>query len=245
MHRLFSIRPYGSGKILAFAAVIVFFQSACLFWGKKEAVMPTAPVRIAFLPFNTPEGSQKLQWASMAVPIMMAKISEKAEGFDPVPLWETMRFAIESTGDSRTMDQESAVYVANWLNAKWSVMGSLTQETKDRLTLLMDFIPSRDGEIPFRYVKTIQVDSVDLNIRKAFGQFLNYVSARPMDPKGELKTTLASLRQLAEVLNREYGWTVPAEPGNAQEIVSNLVQSDPRLARFLFRPALYPGLEDK
>ncbi|MBN2317738.1 MAG: hypothetical protein JXR49_01610 [Acidobacteria bacterium] len=244
-HCMLSTKGCGHIRILALAVMIVFLQSACLFRGKKEAVMPSAPVRVAFLPFNTPEGDEGLRWASMAMPIMMAKISEKAEGMDPVPLWETMRFAIESTGSSRTIDQESAAYVANWLNSEWSVMGSLSQENKDKITLIVDFISPREDEIPFRYTKTIKMDAVDFNIRKAFRQFLNYVSARPMDPKGDGKTSLASLRQLAEVLNGEYGWTVPAQPGEAEEIVSNLIQSDLRLARLLFNPSTYTVLEEK
>jgi hypothetical protein len=242
---LLSINGSGYTAILALAAMIVLSQSACLFRGKKEAVMPSAPVRIAFLPFNTPEGDKDLQWASMAMPVMMAKISEKAEGMDPVPLWETMQFAIESTGTSRTITQESAAYVANWLNAKWSAMGSFSKEKKDKTTLLVDFISPRDDEIAFRYTKNIKMDAVDYNVRKAFKEFLNYVSARPMDQKGSEKTSLASLRQLAEVLNREYGWTVPAKPGEAKEVVSNLAQSDLRLARLLFNPITYPILEDK
>jgi len=235
----------GRGTILALAVILALTQSACLFWGKKEAVMPSAPVRVAFLPFNTPEGAEDFRWASMAMPVMMAKISEKAEGMEPAPLWETMQYAIESTGSSRTIDQESAAYVANWLNSKWSAMGTLSRDGKDKITLLVDFISPRDDEIAYRYTKKIKMDAVDINVRKAFREFLNYVSAKPMDQKGEIKASLASLRQLAEVLDREYGWTVPAEPGKAQEIVSNLAQSDLRLARHLFNPATYPILEDK
>ena len=207
--------------------------------------MPTTPVRIAFLPFNTPEGNEDLRWVSMAMPVMMAKVSEKAKGMDPVPLWETIQFAIESTGGSRTVTPESATYVANWLNAKWSAIGNLSQEKKDKLTLMIDFISPREEDIAFRYVKTIKMDTVDLNVREAFEQFLNYVSARPMDEKTDQKTSLASLRLLAEALEREYGWTVPAQPGKAQEIVSNLAQSDLWLARFLFNPNTYSVLESK
>ena len=241
---LLSMNGSGHTAILALAAMILLSQSACLFRGKKEAIMPSAPVRVAFLPFNTPEGGDEgLGWVSMAMPVMMAKISEKAEGMDPVPLYETMRFVIESTGASRTITQESASYVANWLNAEWSAMGSFSQEKKDKTTLLIDFISPRDDEIAYRYIKNIKMDAVDYNVRKAFREFLNYVSARPMDPKGGGKTSLASLRQLAEALNREYGWTIPAEPGKAGEIVSNLAQSDLRLARLLFNPTTYPILE--
>jgi hypothetical protein len=233
----------GRGAILAIAVIGFFLQSACLFKGKQEAVMPSAPVRVAFVPFNTPEGNEQLRWASMAMPILLAKVSEKAEGMDPVPLWESIRYAIESTGSSRTITQESAAYVANWMNSKWSVMGALSQEKNDKITLLMDFIPSREDAIPFRYIKTIKMDAVDYNVQKAFQQFLNYVSAKPMETQKEQTTSLASLRQLAEALDREYGWSAPAERGEADEIVSNLAQSDLRLARFLFNPNTYQVLK--
>ena len=148
---LFSGRS-GRGTILALAVMTVLLQSACLFKGKKEAVMPSAPVRVAFVPFNTPEGSQELRYASMAMPILLTKISQNAEGLEPLPLWESMRYAIESTGSTRTVTQESAAYVANWMNSKWSVMGTLSQGKSNKITLMMDFIPSRDDSIPFRYV---------------------------------------------------------------------------------------------
>ena len=57
---LLSINGSGHTAILALAAMIVLSQSACLFKRNKEAVMPSAPVRIAFLPFNTPEGDKDL-----------------------------------------------------------------------------------------------------------------------------------------------------------------------------------------
>ncbi len=245
IRRSFSTHRSGRLTILILAFLFLLLPSACLFKGKKEAVMPSAPVRMAFLPFNTPEGNEDLRWASMAMPVMMAKVSEKAEGIDPVPMWETMRFAIESTGSSRTITQNSAAYVANWLNAKWAAMGNLSQEKKDSVTVMVDFISPREEEIPFRFIKTIKMDAVNFNIQKGFKQFLNYVSAKPMEAKNVQTASLASLRQLAEVLNREYGWTVPAEPGKAEEIVSNLAQSDRRLARLLFNPNTYSILKDE
>jgi len=235
----------GRGAILALAAMVFFLQSACLFKGKKEAVMPSAPVRVAFIPFNTPEGSTQLRWASLAMPILLAKISERAEGMETVPLWESVRYAIESTGNSRTVTQESAAYVANWMNSKWCVMGTLSQAKNDKITLLMDFIPSREDDIPFRFIKTMKMDEVDYSVQKAFQEFLHYVSAKPLETQKGKTTNLASLRQLAEALDREYGWSVPAERGQADEIVSNLFQSDPQLARSLFNPNTYSILKDE
>jgi hypothetical protein len=181
----------------------------------------------------------------MAMPIMMAKISEGSQGLEPVPLWETMPFTLESVGNSRTITPKDAAYVSNWLNSKWSAIGELSQEKKDQVTLMVDFIPPQDTVVPFRYIKAVKMESIDLNIQKSLAQFLNYISARPLERSKGKQTSLPSLRQLAETANREYGWTVPAEPGKAQEIVANLAQSDIRLARFLFNPANYPVLKDK
>jgi hypothetical protein len=230
--------------VVASALLIAFLNSACLFRGNKSAVIPSAPVRIAFLPFNTPEGNNDLRWASMAMPIMMAQITKNSQGLEVAPLWETMQFALESVGRSRVVTDQSAAYVANWLSANWSAMGELTQEKKDEVTLLVDFIPARDTNLPFRYVKSVKMDSVDLNVRKSFSQFLNYISARPLEREESRRTSLVSLRQLAEALDREYGWTVPAEQGEAEEIVANLAKSDMQLARYLFNPSVYPILEE-
>jgi hypothetical protein len=237
-------RP-GHAVIVVLALMVAFMNSSCLFRGQKSAVMPSAPVRIAFLPFNTPEDDKDLQWASMAMPIMMAKITQRSQRLELAPLWETMQFTLESVGNSRLVTEDSAAYVANWLSAKWSSMGELSQDNKNKVSLMIDFIPSRETNIPFRYVKTVKMDTIDRNVRKSFEQFLNYISSRPMERSKISQTSLASLRQLAEALDREYGWSVPAEPGEAQEIVANLAQSDIRLARHLFNPAVYPILKEE
>lgn len=252
IHRRYSIthcKPSAlkSGRvaIVALALLVASFNSSCIFRGNKSAVMPSAPVRIAFLPFNTPKNNKDLRWAAMAMPIMMAKITQKSQGVELAPLWETMQFTLEFVGSSRVVTAESAAYVANWLSSKWSAMGELSQDNKDKVSLMVDFIPARDLNIPFRYVKTVRMDSIDMNIQKSFKQFLNYISARPLERSKGKQTSLTSLRQLAETLDREYGWTVPAEPGEAEEIVGNLANSDIRLARYLFNPAIYPVLQEK
>jgi hypothetical protein len=66
-----------------------------------------------------------------------------------------------------------------------------------------------------------------------------------MEKTREKHITLASLRQLAEAVDKEYGWTAAAEPGKSEEIVANLVQSDRPLAQYLFNPSLYPSIQDK
>lgn len=206
--------------------------------------MPATPVSIAFLPLNTPEGDKDLQWASMAMPIMMDLIARDSETLKPVPLWETMRFTLESVGNSRTVMQQNAAYAANWLNAKWAAVGSLSKGKGDKVTLMVDFIPPDDTTIPFRYLKNVNMNDIDANVRKAFNQFLGYISAPVMDKTKGKHITLASLRQLAEAVDKEYGWTVAADPGKSEEIVANLIQSDRPLAQYLFNPSLYSILQD-
>lgn len=234
----------GHRAILALVLVAAVSQSACLFKGSKNAVMPSAPVRVAFLPFNTPEGDTEFRWASLAMPVMLAMVAKDAQALEPVPLWESMRVTLESVRNSRTVTQRDAAYVANWLNLKWAVIGDLSGKSGEMVTLLVDFIPPQDEDIPFRYIKKARIDAFDVHTRKSFKQFLEYISAPPMDDVKGRHIALPSLRQLSEALDREYGWTVTAEPGNAQEIVANLAQSDMRLARFLFSPRLYPAIEN-
>jgi len=62
--------------VVAFAALFLVFQSACIFSKKSttEAAV-TSPVRVVLLPFNVGE-NKDLYWASLAAPILMAKAGE-------------------------------------------------------------------------------------------------------------------------------------------------------------------------
>lgn len=242
------IAPASKMSFLGIAVLLLvaaLLPSACFLRGEKRAIMPTAPIRVAFLPFNVPEENKDLQWTSMAVPVMLTMISRESEVLEPIPMYETMRFTLESVRNSRTVVPANAAYVANWLNSKWSVMGETATENKERISLLMDFIPPQDTRVPFRYLKKIRTDDFDANVRKAFDQFLYYLSAPLPEKKGRKHISLISLRQLAAALDKEYGWTVTAEPGTSEEVVANLAQSDPWLARQLFNPTLYSILQDK
>jgi len=174
----------------------------------------------------------------MAMPIMMAKISQRAPALDPVPLWESMPTALEAAGNSRSFTPESAAYVATWLTAKWAAMGEFTPVQKD-YSLMVDFIPAKSTLIAFRYIKTGTADSVEPNLNRSIEQFLGYLVASPIQTAKAKAQGMTSLKKLAEAIDREYGWSVEAEPGKAQEIAASLAQSDARLARFLFNPTLY------
>lgn len=240
-----SLLRTGSWKHLAAASaiLILLLQPACLFKkGKsKPAVPTTSSMRMVLLPFNLPAGGEDLRWAVLAAPIMMAKISLRSKDIEVVPIWETMPTAIEAAGVSRSITPESATSVGTWLTAKWAIMGEISPDKKG-VSIIVDFIPAKSSLVAFRYFQKGKIDAAGYGFNQAYQQFLHYSMAAPL-AEGEGKHQgLTSLKDLAEALDREYGWFVNAEPGKAQQIVSDLARSDDRLARLLFNPALYPAI---
>jgi hypothetical protein len=220
----------------------LFFQFAC---ASKKSVTPlyaTSPVRVALLPFNIPDGNDDLRWVAIASPIMMAMTSEYARDLEVIPLWESMPIAKEAAGASRIFTQQSAENAAQWLSAKWAIMGELAP-AESRISAIIDFIPASSDSVPFRFIKTGRPNRIGSSFDKAFQQFLRYLLARPLEKKRKERPDMTSQRTLAEAIDREYGWFVDEEPGKAQEIVAKLLKSDPHLARFLFNPSIYPILK--
>jgi hypothetical protein len=220
--------------------LFLFSQSAC-FKKHKVPSVSTGPTRIALLPFDTSAENKDLRWTAMAGPILMAKASENAPDLVIIPLWQTMRTSIASAGASRSFDEDSAASTANWLGAKWSILG-LIKPTKTSASLMIDFIPGKSNQVAFRYIKATNMDSFGQAFHEAARQFLRYLSANLPEPIEGNGLDLNSIKDLAQVLDREYGWFEDADPGKAQEIVAGLARSDERLARLLFDPALYPVL---
>ena len=242
-------------KILAFARsraliassimLVAFLQSACFFSKKsKTDIAPTAPVRLVLLPFNVPQSNADLRWTALAAPILMAKTGGIAQNLEIVPLWQTMPYALENGGASRMFTQDSAVNVANWLSAKWIVLGEITP-TKRGVSMVVDFIPTRSSMVPFRYVKSGGLDEVGDGFYDAYNQFLRYLVAKPLSQPRNEKVTITSMKELAETLDREYGWFVDAEPGRASDALKQLMTTDELLARSVFSPVLYPSLAEK
>jgi hypothetical protein len=235
--------PYGLRLLATSVLILIVFQSAC---GKKSKAVfsPPSPARIAFLPLNVPEDQKDLQWVALAAPIMLAQVCERAPDLEAVPLWETMPVAIESAGASRIFTDTSAESAAGWLSAEWGVMGEVSPARRNRISLIVDFIPVRSKQIPFRYMKTARIDTIANYFPTAFSQFLRYLTARPLEKnkKGD-NPKLSSMKAVAEALDREYGWFVEPDPGNAHEIVNELMQRDEKLARFLFNANTYPQLK--
>ncbi len=256
------------GLSLAAASVILLFllQSGCFHKKSKAPLATIGPVRIVFLPFNVPADNADLRWTALAAPILMAKASEQAPDLVVVPFWEAMPTIIQSGGASRTFTQETAASVAAWLTAKWATFGDIspvkpravkprtsktdisetgvqyTPTPKTSMYMMVDFIPSKSNQVPFRYQKTGAIDSLGSGFPEAFKQFLRYLVARPLQPAKADLPSMTSMKSLAEALDREYGWFMDADPGKAQEVVADLARTDERLARILFNPSLYPVL---
>jgi cell division septation protein DedD len=223
--------------------LILIVQPACLF--RKKAAVPQAPplsFRIAYLPLNMSVENSPERWLSLAVPVVMAKVGERAPDLEPVPLWEVMPVAVEAAGVSRIITAETAAYVASRLAAKWATEGDITLR-KDRVQLTVDFIPTKTTTVPFRYEKLTSIDALDRHFEDAFEQFLRYLVARPMTrDEDQEPMDSTSLKEVATALDREYGWFVTAEPGKSDKVVADLARSDNRLARLLFNPSLYPSI---
>jgi hypothetical protein len=235
--------PVRAGILLAISAILfLLFQSACLFKKKSKAeTVSTSSVRLALLPFNVPAENKDLRWAALAAPILMAKTAEQAKNLEIIPIWESMPIARDNAGSTRTITADSAANSANWLAAKWSVMGELIPG-KSGVTIIIDFIPASNSLIPFRYLKTGKLESFGTGFYDAYNEFLRYLVAKPLDSNHGNVPNMAAMKSVAEALDREYGWFVEAEPGKAQEIVNELKHSDELLARSLFSADLYPAL---
>jgi hypothetical protein len=226
--------------IIALAGMSMISQSGCA-KKKKVALTPVTGVRLALLPFSVPTGNKDLRWAALAAPVMMAKVSEYSKDVEIMPLWQSMPIALEAAGASRSLAADSAAYIASWLAAKWSVMGEITP-TKNGVSFMIDIIPDRSTQVPFRFSKSGEIDGVAAQIPLAYNQFFYYLGTRKLAPIDKKLPTLTSMKSVAEALDREYGWFVEAEPGKAQQVVASLASTDMRLARLLFNPSLYPVL---
>ncbi len=228
--------------VLAVLALLV--QPACLFHKKKAAVpetVPAVPTRVVLLPFNLPAGNTELRWVSIAAPILLAKTMEGSPDLEVVPIWQGMPIAVEAAGQAREVTPEIAAYVASRLAAKWATEGQLTP-AKEGIALTLDFIPAKATMIAFRFQKDARVDALGIQFQEATKQFLEYLVARPPAKAGSKLPETGSLKELADALDREYGWYSDANPGKADAVVANLIRADANLARLLFNPGLYPAL---
>jgi hypothetical protein len=236
-------RPNGLRLLAVSALILISFQSAC---GKKtRAVMaPAEPAKVAFLPLNVSGDQEDIRWVALAAPVLMAQVCERAPDLTAIPLWESMPVAVDSAGASRIFTDASAEAAASWLSAQWGAMGEVSPAKRERISFIVDFIPVRGKQIPFRYMKTGRPDTISEGLPNAFTQFLRYLTARPLEKTREANPKMTSMKWVAEALDLEYGWFVEAQPGKAQETIERLMSEDKEdLARFLFSPKTYPQLQ--
>ncbi|MBN2338164.1 MAG: hypothetical protein JXP48_06450 [Acidobacteria bacterium] len=240
-------RRAGARTGLLMLAAAALLLSPLLTGCAKKGRVPVAdagPVRIVVLPFSVPEDDPELRWAAMAGPLLMARASQQYPDFVVIPLWETMPTAIASAGAARSFNDEAAASAANWLGAKWAVMGSVTHRKGSAYTLMIDFIPTGSSDVPYRYIKTRRMESMGPAFLASIRQFLRFATGRILPlPKVKLPG-LDRMKPAAEALDREYGWFVEADPGSAGAIVEDMAPAEKGLARLLFNPALYPALAE-
>jgi hypothetical protein len=229
--------------LIAASAVMIFSQSACTKKG-KVSTPNVGPIRVVLLPFSVPEGNKDLQWTALAPPVLLAKVSEQFPDLVIIPLWESMPTAIASAGASRSFNDESAASVAGWFGAKWAIMGEITPYKKSGFSVVIDFIPAKGTDVPFRYLKTRRLESMGPAFYTSLRQFLRFVMDKPFPPSKKKFPGLNQMKALAEALDKEYGWFVTADPGNAQNAIGEMAPADKTLGRVLFSPTMYPELAD-
>lgn len=248
------IRPRGGGAprsartirlcAPALIAGLLLFQFGCLLFHRHRtpaaAPVPQSPIRIAFLPLNTPPDNPETRWLSLAAPIIFAKAGENAPDLEIVPFWESMPVTVQLLGTSRSIGPDQAAYIAGLLTAKWATAGEFAA-AKNGISVLVDFMPAKEILIPFRYERQTNLDSLQGNFREALTQFVRYQVVKPTATEVSTED-VAALRELAQALDLEYGWFVPADPGKSEKVVTNLAKSDNRLAQVLFNPNLYPAI---
>lgn len=228
--------------ILAAATLLLSLGQAGCARKTRVPVADAGPMRIVVLPFSVPEDDPELRWAAMAAPMLLARTGMHYPDFVVIPLWESMPTAIASAGAARSFNDESAAAAANWLGAKWAVMGAITRRKGSAYSLVVDFIPAKSSDVPYRYIKTRRMESMGTAFLASIRQFLRFSTGRIL-PLPRVKVPgLDRMRPAGEALDREYGWFVEAGPGTAGAIVNDMAPAEKELARLLFNPALYPGL---
>jgi hypothetical protein len=229
--------------IFLLAAIPVLVSLGSIGCGKKAKARPAVagPVRVVLLPFTVPEKDKDIQWAAMAAPALIVKASRHNPDIIVVPFWEAMPSAIASAGAARSFNDETAAAMANWMGAKWAIMGEITR-TKTSYSLSIDFIPAKSMDVPFRFIKTRRLATMGIACQTAMRQWFRYTTSKTIPAAKQKEPGLDRMRSIAEALDREYGWFETAVPGQAQEVVGQLSPADKDWAGLLFNPTMYPSL---
>jgi hypothetical protein len=225
------------------AAIPVLVSLGSIGCNKKAKARPAVdgPIRVILLPFDVPENDKDLKWAAMAAPALIAKASRHTPDIVIVPFWDAMPPAIATAGAARSFNDETAASMANWVGARWAIMGGISR-TKSSYSISIDFIPAKSIDVPFRYIKTRHLGTMGSACQTAMRQWFRYATSKTIPVAKQKEPGLDKMRFVAEALDREYGWFETAVPGNAQEVVGKLSPSDRDWAGLLFNPKIYPSL---
>jgi len=232
--------------MLAAAGILfVSFQTA---WAKKAKVAPaesTGPIRVAVLPFAVPENDKDLQWTAMAATALVVKAGRNLPDMEVVPFWDVMPSAISEAGAVRSFSDESASALANWVGAKWTIMGEIRRtKSKSSYTIIIDFIPAKSTEVPFRYIRTRRMENFGIAVQLGLRQWLCYITAKHIPLPKVKESGLLKMQTFGEALDKEYGWFTDADPGGSREFIKDLSPADKAWAARLFNPTMYPALAD-
>ena len=244
------------GALVVLTTLTILFVSTQTACSKKVRVVAedAGPTRVVILPFTVSTISSEkgvdeknfddLQWASMAAPALLARASRQYSDMEVVPLHEVMPTAIAVAEAARSFTDESASSLANWVSAQWAVMGEIRQTRKNSYSVIVDFIPAKSTDIPFRYIKVRRLGNVGMTFQSGLRQWLRYTTGKQIPLMHAKQPGLERMRSLGEALDKEYGWLVTAEPGNAKESVEDTTATDRGWAKLLFSPTMYPLLAD-
>ena len=255
--RIFNLKTWNRGKktsvrgvLLILAAVVAFAAAAQTACSKKVkvAVEDTGPVRVVVLPFMVSSenavNSKELQWTAMAAPALLIKTSRRLPDIEVVPFWEAMPVAISAAGAARSITDDNAAAIANWISAQWAVVGEIRKTKSSSYNVVIDFIPINSAKIPFRHIKTRRMENFGTTFYIGLRQWLRYATARPIPLLQVREPGLQKMQPLGEALDKEYGWSMTAEPGTAQAFVKELALEDIDWARLIFSPTMYPSLQN-
>jgi len=146
---------------------------------------------------------------------------------------------LERLGASRRITPEMAASIADLSGARWATACELAPASNG-VSILIDFMPANPTHIAFRYAGVVTATDLEPALTTAFEQFLRYLGVRPFPAKRvQTRLTPGSLKTTAAAFDHEYGWFIPAAPGQSGQAAMDLERTDEELARILFDPTLY------
>ncbi len=230
-----------SGVIWAAAVVLCVVAPGC--WFHRGAPYPTqalaSPIQVVLTPPSIRSDTAEFRALSLQATILMAEIVGEAPDLEAVPFWHTVPLALERLGASRRITPDLAASIANLSGARWATACELAP-TGEGISILIDFMPANPTHIAFRYAGVAKATDLEPALTTAFEQFLRYLGVRPFPAKRvQTRLTPGTLITTAAAFDREYGWFIPAAPGQSGPAALDLERTDEELARILFDPTLY------